>query len=105
MKSRTSRVGTISIMTLLVTWSVQAAEPPANRENIEAALRLTRAAAAEYEIGVGEKGKPLDLRHEPVLHWSNPEQGEVHGNVFLWTREGRPLVVGALFKWFSPHTH
>jgi hypothetical protein len=31
--------------------------------------------------------------------------GEVHGNVFLWTREGRPLAVGSLYKWFSPHTH
>jgi hypothetical protein len=83
------------------------ADPPANRENIEAALRLTRAAAAEYEFRVGpdEKEKPLELQRDPVLQWSNPTQGEVHGNVFLWTRDGRPLVVGSLFKWFSPHTH
>lgn len=81
------------------------AEEPANPENIAAALRLTRAAAAEYEIRVGEDEKPLDLQKEPVLQWSNPDRGEVHGNVFLWTRDGRPLVVGSLFKWFSPHTH
>ena len=80
-------------------------ETPANRENIEAALKLTQAAAAEYEFRVAGDDKPLDLRREPVLRWSNPEKGEVHGNVFLWTRDGRPLVVGALFKWFSPHTH
>jgi hypothetical protein len=78
---------------------------PANRENIEAALRLTQAAAAEYEIRVGDDDKPLQLRREPVLRWSNPDRGEVHGNVFLWTRDGRPLVVGALFKWFTPLTH
>jgi hypothetical protein len=81
------------------------ADPPANRENIEAALKLTQAAAAEYEMRVGSDDKPLELQREPVLHWSNPAQGEVHGNVFLWTRDGRPLAVGALFKWFSPHTH
>ncbi len=65
------------------------------------------AAAAEYEIRVGsdEKEKPLDLKREPVLKWSNPVVGEVHGNVFLWTRDGRPLVVGSLFKWFSPQKH
>jgi hypothetical protein len=83
----------------------KAGETPANRENIEAALKLTQAAAAEYEFRVTGDDKPLELRREPVLRWSNPEQGEVHGNVFLWTRDGRPLVVGALFKWFSPHTH
>ncbi len=81
------------------------AETPANRENIEAALKLTQAAAAEYEMRVGSDDKPLELQREPVLRWSNPDRGEVHGNVFLWTREGRPLVVGSLFKWFSPHTH
>jgi hypothetical protein len=81
--------------------------PPANKENIEAALKLTLPAAAEYEIRVGndEKEKPLELQREPVLKWSNPDRGEVHGNVFLWTRDGRPLVVGSLLKWFSPHTH
>lgn len=81
------------------------AETPANRENIAAALKLTQAAAAEYEIRVAGDDKPLDLCREPVLRWSNPVQGEVHGNVFLWTREGRPLVVGSLFKWFSRFNH
>jgi hypothetical protein len=78
---------------------------PANPENIEAALKLTLAAAAEYEIRVGDDDKPLDLQREPVLKWSNPDRGEVHGNVFLWTRDGRPLAVASLFKWFTPHTH
>src|SRR5437870_12540817 len=81
------------------------ADTPATRENIDAALKLTQAAAAEYEIRVGDDDKPLELQSEPVLKWSNPDRGEVHGNVFLWTRDGRPLVVGALFKWFSPQTH
>src|SRR5207247_2374244 len=81
------------------------ADLPATRENIEAALKLTQAAAAEYEIRVGSEDKPLELQSEPVLRWSNPDRGEIHGNVFLWTRAGRPLVVASLHKWFSPHTH
>jgi hypothetical protein len=80
-------------------------DTPANKENIEAALRLTLAAAAEYEFRVGDDEKPLELQREPILKWSNPDRGEVHGNVFVWTREGRPLAVGSLFKWFTPFTH
>jgi hypothetical protein len=83
----------------------QPATPPAARENVEAALKLTLAAAAEYEFRVGDgKGRPLELRREPVFRWSNPEAGDVHGNVFLWTRDGRPLVIGSLYKWFAPRT-
>jgi hypothetical protein len=80
-------------------------DTPATRENIDAALRLTLAAAAEYEFRVGTDDKPLDLQREPILKWSNPDRGEIHGNVFVWTREGRPLMVGSLYKWFRPHTH
>jgi hypothetical protein len=84
-------------------------ETPAKPENIEYALKLTQAAALEYEFTAGsdekEKEKPLELQREPILKWSNPARGEVHGNVFVWTREGRPLIVGSLFKWFSPFTH
>jgi hypothetical protein len=80
-------------------------ETHANPENIAGALRLTQAAAAVYKIRVGDDDRPLDLQREPVLKWSNPDRGEVHGNVFLWTREGRPLAVASLFKWFTPHTH
>lgn len=110
MSGRWLPVAILAVGSLLVVvptgGSVQnPADTPANRENIEAALKLTRAAAMEYEIRVGSDDKPLELQREPVLRWSNPDRGEVHGNVFLWTRDGRPLVVGSLFKWFSPFTH
>jgi hypothetical protein len=102
-------VAVLSLGALVVAvGSVPAAdEKPATKENIAAALKLTQASADEYEIRVStdEKEKPLELKREPVLQWSNPDRGEVHGNVFVWTRDGRPLVVGSLFKWFTPHTH
>jgi hypothetical protein len=82
------------------------AATPATAENIEAAYKISLAAAAEYEFRVGkdETEKPLELVREPRLKWSNPTMSDVQGNVFLWTRDGRPLVVGSLTKWFSPRS-
>src|SRR4051812_8729485 len=80
--------------------------PAEEKELIAAALKLTKQAAAKYEFTVeGADGRQPRLVEEPVLQWSNPSAGQVYGNVFLWTSGGRPVVVGSLFKWFSPHTH
>lgn len=82
------------------------ADTPATPENIEAAYKISLAAAAEYEFRVGkdENAKPLELVREPKLKWSNSAVSDVQGNVFVWTRESRPLVVGSLTKWFSPRS-
>lgn len=79
-------------------------EVPVNKELIDAALALTSEGAAKYAFKV-EGADEAKLRAEPVLRWSNPSVGEIHGNVFLWTIGERPAVVGSLFKWFTPHTH
>src|SRR5437868_2919456 len=77
-----------------------------NKELIAAALKLTKEAAGKYEFALeGAEEVVPRLVEEPVLRWSNPSAGQVHGNVFLWTSGGRPAVVGSIFKWFSPHTH
>ena len=81
-------------------------EAPVNKEQIEAALKLTTESAEKYKfILENETKEEPKLVGEPILRWSNPAAGEIHGNVFLWTVNGRPAVVGSLFKWFSPHTH
>jgi hypothetical protein len=82
------------------------ADTPATPENIEAAFRISLAAAAEYEFRVGkdENGKPVELVRDSRLKWSNPAVSDIQGNVFVWTREGRPLVVGSFMKWFSPRS-
>jgi len=79
---------------------------PATPENIAAAFKISLAAAAEYEFGVGqdENSKPLELVRESRLKWSNPSASDIQGNVFVWTRDGRPLVVGCFMKWFSPRS-
>jgi hypothetical protein len=82
-------------------------EPPAvSKERIASALALTQSEAAKYEITLVEDEKSIAaLQKEPVLKWSDPTVGEIHGNVFLWTIDERPVAVGSLFKWLSPHTH
>jgi hypothetical protein len=82
------------------------APTPATPEAIEAAFRISLAAAAEYELRVGRDGspKPLELVRESRLKWSNPAASDIQGNVFVWTRDGRPLVVGCFMRWFSPRS-
>jgi len=81
------------------------ADTPADKALIEAALKLTKEAAGKYEFAIGDGKVRPELVAEPVLRWSNPSVGQIHGNVFLWTVNGRPVVVSSIFKWFSPHTH
>ncbi|HEX5104635.1 MAG TPA: hypothetical protein VFV87_12530 [Pirellulaceae bacterium] len=78
---------------------------PVDKQQIEAALKLTKAEAAKYVFEIGKSDAKPELQPEPLLRWSNPSVGEVHGYVFLWTVNERPAVVGSLFKWFTPHTH
>lgn len=78
---------------------------PVDKQQIEAAHKLTTAEAGKYAFQLVGSQVPAELHAEPVLRWSNPDVGEVHGNVFLWTVNERPTVVGSLFKWFTPHTH
>jgi hypothetical protein len=96
-------IGVLS--TAAVGWSQNPADT-ATPERIEAAFKLSLAAAAEYEFRVGkdENEKPLELVRESRLKWSNPAASDIQGNVFVWTRDGRPLVVGSFMKWFSPRS-
>ncbi len=77
----------------------------AEKRNIEAAMVTTRTAAKKYVFDVRGADQPAVLREQPILRWSNPERGQIYGNVFLWTDRGRPAIVGSLFQWFSPFTH
>lgn len=77
----------------------------AEKEQVEAALKLTREAANKYSLRANTNKSDAKLLPEPILRWSNPAVGEIHGNVFLWTMDPRPAALGSLFKWFSPHKH
>jgi hypothetical protein len=58
----------------------------------------------EFRSRGGELG-PITRRPEPILRWSNPVAGTIYGDVFLWTANGQPVVIGSFHKWYSPHKH
>src|SRR5829696_4876127 len=58
-------------------------------ENATKAAEFAAVEALRYDIRHADKGKePFKLLKDPVLRWSNPTNGEVHGAVYLWTHEG-----------------
>jgi len=95
----------IGLVLLLAAAAAPAQEEPAEQANVEAALALTRDCATRYEMTTDASDRALALHPRPILRWSNPERGQIYGNVFLWTHGGRPQAVGSLFKWYSPFTH
>jgi hypothetical protein len=68
------------------------------------AMKAAEFAAAEsvrYQIRhAGDEAKALKLLAEPVLRWSNPLRGEVHGSVYLWTRDGCPEAICSIYQFF-----
>lgn len=53
---------------------------------------------ASYRIEIeGTEREMLTLEPKPVLDWSNPERGTFFGASFVWTREGRPQLIGSAY--------
>lgn len=85
----------------------QETETPDDEEmRAKVAFDLVTTAADGFTIETkpvrGEK-QVLKRIEAPLLRWSNPEAGSIHGAVFLWTVDDRPQLVASVFKWFSPH--
>jgi hypothetical protein len=65
------------------------------KERAAQALELCRQGAKEYRLFLDDSAKTeLELVSDPILRWSNPTVGSIHGAVFVWTDKGRPI--GAL---------
>ena len=62
---------------------------------------LAKREASAYTIRLEGSDRPLTLRPEPVLKWSNPVVGMVFGEVFVWTDRGRPEAVASIYKYYS----
>lgn len=66
------------------------------------ALRLGRAEAGLYRIVARDQPEVVaKLQDKPALAWSNPNNATVHGNVFIWTQQGRPVAVASIYKFFT----
>ena len=79
------------------------ADDQIEKERATEALELCRKGAKEYRLCLDDRQRTeLELKPDPVLRWSNPSVGSIHGGVFIWTHEGRPFAVASIFKWFDP---
>ena len=75
-------------------------------EDSETAARFTEYAkqiALEYKLEAGDRS--LVLRQTPVLTWTDPENGEIYGAVFVWTDNEVPATIASIYKWYRPYTH
>ena len=74
-----------------------------DRERAAATLEHGRLEAARYLIRPAiDDRKPIKLHTESLLKWQNTVDKSVHGNIFVWTKEGRPEVVASLYRFYSP---
>jgi hypothetical protein len=84
----------------------QPAGDQVEKDRATQALELCRKAAHEYRLCLDDaKRTELVLKDDPLLRWSNPAVGSIHGGVFIWTHRGRPAAVASIFKWFHPLDH
>jgi hypothetical protein len=71
-------------------------------EETQARIAAVRAyyakAAARFEFKLdGADEEPLTFVKTPVFRWAN-EPGPWTGDLFIWTRQGRPEVIGCLYS-------
>src|SRR4051794_13353454 len=63
---------------------------------------LAAAKARQVEMLVGDKQDKAELHKEPLLRWSNPTAGSVHGEVYLWSLHNRPVAIASIYRWYHP---
>jgi hypothetical protein len=96
----------MAIGSLMVTLALALAsdEPEAKEDSTatrESARRVLELARQYDFFADRDRRTKFELHQQPLLAYSNPVRGDVHGNVFVWTRNGRPEVVGAIFDFRS----
>jgi hypothetical protein len=53
--------------------------------------------ASEYDFYLdAERREKLELRREPTMRYMSP--GDYRGEVYVWTHQGRPAVIGCIFS-------
>ena len=76
----------------------------AGGDDDEASARL-EALAGRYEFFADASRKAkFERERKPLLKYTNPVRGEVSGSVFVWTHQGRPEVIAAVFDYRTERT-
>lgn len=98
-------LGVLTLLAVLAAAARPQAPAGADKEpltgNAAAAAEFAAAEAVRYKIRHADADAPLKLLAQPVLRWSNPLRGEVHGSVYLWTRDGCPEAAGSIYQFFN----
>lgn len=96
----------ICLLALALAGGIAAQPPTAPKKeelsgNAAKAAEFAAAEAMRYDIRHANKEKTaLKLLPDPVLRWSNPLRGEIHGSVYLWTNNGCPEATASIYQFF-----
>jgi hypothetical protein len=72
-------------------------------EEREATSKLIEADLPQWKLwSEGDRERGLKLEVKPLLRWTNPGIGRVYGDVYVWTRQGRPEAVMSFYKAWQP---
>ena len=56
--------------------------------------------ASAYVLGSGnDQSKPFRMEEKPILTWTSTGDAIWSGDVFVWTSDGRPQVIGCVGSW------
>jgi hypothetical protein len=92
------------VMVSLVVGVAAAGAEEEDRERAVETLANGQREAALYTIRTADSEKPFLLHEDSVLKWNNSVDQSVFGNIFLWTKAGRPEVVASIYQFYSPKT-
>jgi hypothetical protein len=96
----------IGCLTLILGTGFVHAQPPAEdkggdkTEEAWRELYLQEARGLELFVRTGEDRQPLKFQEQPVMRWVS--FNGFNGDVFLWTRDGRPEVIGNVVGFTTP---
>jgi hypothetical protein len=95
--------GALVVLAFFLAADEPAADAAVEKGRQEEVGRLAPAQARELKVLSGEsRTVEAKLRAEPLLRWSNPTAGSVHGEVFLWTIDSRPIAIASIYRWYHP---
>lgn len=106
-RAKTLLIGSIVLLVVAAPlWS--ASDEPGDSESVaaeerEATSKLIEADLPRWKLwSDGDRERGLNLEAKPVLRWTNPGVGRVYGDVYVWTRNGRPEAVMSFYKAWQP---
>lgn len=79
-------------------------EQKAGEDRAAEAAKLIAQEIAKVKLwsGTTDDASSLPRSESSILHWTNPTQGTIYGDVFVWTKNGRAQAVVSVVKGYSP---